>query len=219
MSAIPTNGAINNNCTKRIKPTLLRDVKTEALLVFARTALERYFRELDEADIETVLGRNEEVGYVYSTLRKLLIQLQECVVNVDYLIALAQSANRHPALKVLNRQEEPLIAYYNIMAQKVRDHYKEQPAYLPAFLVICVLAEWILGEERSTHIYPFLDEMDFLELIGKFEDNREHFYRDDECKISEIHELSFKIIEKLKNYKYKANKNRVSKTRQRARRH
>lgn len=213
MSAIPTNNSISNNCRKRIKPSLLRDVKTEALLVFARTALERYFRELDEADIETKIGSNEDIVYVYNRLRKLLTHLQESVVNVDYLINLVQNAQRHPGLKALSKQEEPLINYYDIMAQNVREYFKEKPAYLPEFLVICVLAEWILGEEKSTTIYPFLDDIDFLELIGKFEDNREHFYKDEECKISEIHELSFKIIEKLKKYKYKANKSRVSKTR------
>ena len=213
MSAIPTNKYISDNCTNRIKPSLLRDVKTEALLVFARTALERYFTELGEVNMQNIMGSNEEFTYVYITLRKLLAHLQECVVNVDYLINLAQIENKHPAFKALSKQEEPLVGYYNIMAQKVRSHYEGKPAYLPELLVVCVLAEWILGEEKSTHIYPFLNDIDFLELIGKFEDHRKHFYRDDECKISEIHGLSSKITEKLKNYKYKVNKSRVSKTR------
>lgn len=215
MSANLTSDYLSNNCTDRIKPSLLRDVKTEALLVFARTVLERYFAELGEANMQNIMGPDKEFNYVYTTLKKLLTHLQECVVNVDYLINLAQIENRHPALKALSKQEEPLVGYYNIMAQKVRTHYAEKAAYLPELLVICVLAEWILGEEKSTHIYPFLNDIDFLELIGKFEDHRKHFYRDDECKISEIHGLSIKITEKLKNYKYKANKNRVSKTRQR----
>ena len=210
---IPKNHLISDNCTDRIKPSLLRDVKTEAWLVFARTALERYFARLDEAKLETTAADSEEIAYVYNTLKRLLTQLQTCVVNVDYLIDLSQNANRHPVLKTLSKQEEPLIAYYDIMAQKVRDHFQGRPTSLPTFLVISVLAEWILGEEKSTHIYPFLDNIDFLELIGKFEDNREHFNHDNECQISEIHELSFEIIEKLKNYKYKVNKKRVSKTR------
>jgi len=213
MGAIPTKNFISDNCTNRIKPSLLRDVKTEALLVFARTALERYFSELNRANIKTKVGTNEDTAYVYDTLKKLLTQLQKSVVNVDYLISLAQNSHKHPTIKVLSTQEEPLTSYYNIMAQQVKNHYQDQPAYLPTFLVISVLAEWILGEEKSTHIYPFLDDFDFLELIGKFEDNREHFYHEDKCKISEIHELSFKIIEKLKNHKYKTNKTRVSKTR------
>ena len=213
MSAIPTNNYLSNNCTNRIKPSLLRDVKTEAVLVFARTALERYFAELEKANTHTASETDEEAIYVNNTLRKLLTQLQGCVVNVDYFINLVNGAKMYPELNILKKQEEPLMDYYDIMAQRVRSHYDGKFVYLPVFLVVSVMAEWILGEERSTHIYPFLNEIDFLELIGKFENNRQHFYQDDKCKISEIHELSFKVIEKLKNYKYKANKSRVSKTR------
>ena len=107
--------------------------------------------------------------------------------------------------------------YYDVMAQKVRSHFDGGPVYLPVFLVVSVLGEWILGEERSMHIYPFLKDIDFLELIGKFEEKREHYIHDGECKLSEMHELSFKVIEKLKNYKYKVNTNRVSKTRNKSR--
>lgn len=213
MSAIPTHAFINDNCTNRIKPLLLRDVKTEALLVFTRTALERYFTKLDESNIEPVIGTNEETTYVYSTLRKLLVQLQECVVNVDYLINLVQFTKKYPKLKALIEKEQPLIAYYDVMAQKVSSHYEEKPAYLAEFLVISVIAEWILGEEKSTHLYPFLNEIDFLELIAKFENNRKYCYIDDKCKITEIQELSFKIVEKLKNFHFKVSKNRISKTR------
>lgn len=213
MSAIPKNDFISNNCTNRIKPFLLRDVKTEALLVFARTVLERYFSELEKTDTKFVSDTDEDAIYVYNALQKLLTQLQACVVNVDYLLQLVQSAKKYPELQVLIKQEEPLMGYYDIMAQNVRNHYKEKPVSLPAFLVVCVLAEWILGEEKSTHMYPFLDDVDFLGLIGKFEDNRKYSKREEQCKISELHELSFKIVKKLKNYKYKVNKNRISKTR------
>ncbi|QSZ43114.1 hypothetical protein GJV85_10655 [Sulfurimonas aquatica] len=210
---MPTHNFINENCKNRIKSSILRDVKSEALLVFSRTALERYFAQVDEVAMEPLFKENEEIAYVYKTLQKLLEDLQECVVNVDYLINISQATKIYPELKHLTKKEEPLIAYYDIMAQKVRNHYKNKPAYLPEFLVVCVLSEWVLGEEKSTHKYPFLDKIDFLELMGKFEKNREHFYKEEECKISEIHELSFQIIEKLKSYKYKENKSRVSKVR------
>lgn len=213
MSVNPTYSMISNNCTNRIKPSLLRDVKTEALLVFARTALERYFTELDEAKISDVIEKNEEASYVYSTLKNLLFKLQESVVNVDYLLNLAQATKQYPVLKVLMKQEEPLMNYYDIMAQKVRSYYKERSAYLPELLVISALANWVDEEEKSTNIYPFLNEIDFLDLISKFEINREYFNKDNECKVSEILDLSCGVIQSLKQYKYKANKHRVSKSR------
>lgn len=209
MSALPILNVIDNNCTNRVVPSLLRDRKTEALLVFTRTALERYFAKIDKTDIQT----NDDITYVYTTLRSLLEHLQECVVNVDYLLHLAQISNTHPDLKVLSKFDEPLMAYYGIMAQEVKNHFKQNPLYLAEFLVVCTLGEWVVGEEKSTHLYPFLKDIDFLELIGKFELNRDSFYLNGECKISEIHELSFKVVQKLKTYKYRPHTSRRSKRR------
>jgi len=82
-------------------------------------------------------------------------------------------------------------------------------------LIICILSHWILEEEKSINLYPFLKDIDFLDLMSKFETDRKNFERDDLCVISDIHDVSFKIIEKLKNKKYKVEAKRVSKTRKR----
>ena len=208
----------NNYCKNRVKPSLLRDIKTEAMLVFSRTALERFFVELDASDLKVNTSKDEETRYVYDTLRALLGQLQECVVNADYLINISHNAVGNPLLQAVVKKEESLMNYYDVMAKKVRSYYQEKPLRLPEFLVICVLSEWILGEEKSTHLYPFLNDIDFLELIAKFEMNRQLFEKDDICAISEIHDVSFKVVEKLKAYQYKINTNRVSKTRKKSKR-
>ncbi|MEA2072330.1 MAG: hypothetical protein U9O86_02000 [Campylobacterota bacterium] len=209
---------INEFCPNRVKPSLLRDIKTEAILVFARTALERYFSALEETGIELILGSKEETEYVYTTLRELLVNLQDTVVNVNYLINVTQNAGKYALLQSLAKQEESLMRYYDIMAQKVRNHFDNQHAYLPELLVVCVIEEWILGEEKSMHLYPFLNEIDFLNLIAVFERNRKIFDKDELCKVSEILELSSSVVSKLKNYKYKTNTSRVSKTRKKKQR-
>ena len=43
------------NCPNRIKPKLLREQKTEALLVFIRTTLEQSFKEIKEKGSDTKL--------------------------------------------------------------------------------------------------------------------------------------------------------------------
>ncbi len=212
---MPLNKLINDNCKNRIKPALLVDVKTEALLVFARTALERYFAQIDEAKFEATVGTDSDTHYVYDTLRKLLANLQDSVVNVDYFIKLVQESKKSTILKELAKCEDPLINYYDVMAEAVANYYKNKSAYLPEFLVICVLSHWILEEEKSIRLYPFLKDIDFLELTSKFEENRKYFEKDDGCTINEVYEVSSIIIEKLKKYKYKVNKTRVSKTRKR----
>ena len=204
---------IDDHCQKRIKPQLLREVKTEALLVFARTALERYFERLEEIDYSPSVGTDEDSVYIYDTLKSLRDDLQTCVVNVDYLINLVQGVQKYPQLSKLYQQELPLIEYYDVMARKVSAYYEDKPAFIPEFLVICVLSNWIHEEEKSIERYPFLKEIDFLELMSKFEQNRDYFQKDGECKLSEIYDLSDRIVKKLKDKKFKIKSSRVSKTR------
>ncbi|WP_246153805.1 MULTISPECIES: hypothetical protein [Sulfurimonas] len=192
---------------------MLNSVKTEAILVFSRTALERYFTEVEENDFELKVGTKEETEYVYTTLRYLTAKLQEVVVNVDYLLNLVQSAKTYPELRKIAKLEEPLINYYDAMAQQVSIYYKDKPAYMPEFLIICILSHWILEEEKSTDLYPFLKEIDFTELFYIFEKNREEFVKDDVCVVSDILNIATQTVEKLKKTKYKANTNRISKTR------
>jgi hypothetical protein len=212
---MPLNKLINDNCKNRIKPVLLIDVKTEALLVFARTALERYFAQIDEVEYKPVVGSDEETKYVYEILRKLLINLQDSVVNVDYFIKLTHESRKSAQLRELAKCEDPLISYYDVMANEVAKFYDNKPAYLPEYLIICTLAHWILEEEKSINLYPFLKDIDFLDLMSKFEMDRKKFEKDGLCVVSDIHDVSFKIIEKLKNKKYKVVEKRVSKTRKR----
>ncbi len=204
---------VNNYCTHRVKPTMLSGVKTEALLVFARTALERYFVHIDEMKYSPEVGSKEDTDLVYKTLSDLKNNLQKYVVNADYLINLVQGAKINAQMKKLAKHEEPLMYYYDSMAHKVSTHFMNKPAYIPEFLVICVLSHWIVEEEKCIALYPFLQDIDFEELIYIFESNRKNFKKDDEDIISDILNVSAEIIEKLKNAKYKVNKERVSKTR------
>lgn len=212
-NAISINSFLKDNCKNRVKPAILRDVKTEALLVFARTALERYFFQVEESEYDLSVGMKADTEYVYDTLRILRDKLQESVVNVDYLMTLAKYADKYPHLKRLAKYEEPLRDYYNAMAQKVSSHFSNKPSFIPEFLVICVLSHWILEEEKSVDLYPFLKEIDFTLLIDKFETNREYFEQNDNGIIEDIHNVSIRIVEKLKEKKYKPNTGRVSKTR------
>lgn len=201
------------NAAHRIRPSLLRDVKTEALLVFARTALERYFLQMEESGYTPSMGTPEDTAYVYGTLTTLRDTLQACVVNADYLITVVKSAEKYAQFRHIAKYEAPLICYYNSMAQKVANHFYSKFASLPEFLVICVLSHWVLEEEKSVHLYPFLKDIDFMSLIDKFEMNRECFLKDNECIISDIHVVAVDIVDKLKETKFKVSSDRVSKTR------
>ena len=82
-------------CKNRIKPLLLRDVKTEALLVFIRTTLEDYFRQIENESYYFGLGSKEDNQFVYNELKKLLEKLQDTVINSSYLRSLITTYYNH----------------------------------------------------------------------------------------------------------------------------
>lgn len=202
---------LNTNCKNRIKPKLIRDVKTEALLVFARTALERFFAKNENMELMKI-GSIEDTKKIYKSLWDLKEKLEDSVVNVEYLLNLVQTAKRYAPLKKLAKYEEPLITYYDAMAKRIEFHIPKERVFMPEFLVLCTLSHWVIEEEKSVTLYPFLKDFDFLSLIEKYEvaalDKNE-----DKKNIVDIHRVSTDLIETLKKTKYKFNKDRVSKTR------
>jgi len=204
---------INNNCKNRIRPSLIRDVKTEALLVFARTALERFFKRLDEKKLEPLIGDDKDSQYIYDILRELLKKLQDCVVNVDYLIDLLQEAKRYPQLRKYAKSEEPLITYYDSMAKRMEHYFPSKTTFMPEFIVICTLSYWIQEEQKSIVLYSFLEDVDYNTLIEKFELYGKTLEDENKKLIIDMHKVSLDIVETLKSTKYKMNPHRVSKTR------
>lgn len=207
---------INDYCKERIKPKLIRDVKTEAILVFARTALERFFDKLDKNDIKLVLGNEDDTKYIYGSLRELLNDLQTHVVNVEYLLELIQHAKTHHdnlEIRQLAKYEEPLITYYDTMAKRMEYHFPEKITAIPEFIVICVLCNWFIEDEKPTSLYPFIENYDFLQLIEKFEIYAKNETDDKKKLISQMQLVSIDVANTLKKAKYKFNNHRVSKKR------
>jgi hypothetical protein len=207
---------IDENCKQRVKPALLRDVKTEALLVFARTGLERYFDDLDAAGVAFRVGEDADTRYVDDALKSMLTGLQESVVNAGYLHGLSRSARFNSVSNLMYQREKPLIDYFNTLVNTVEHRYSDQKLLLPELLVICVLSTWILEEEKSVSQYPFLLDIDWLELVNRYEMNRGDFEKAGECLIGRTHDVAYEIIQKLKQKKFQVKKSKnVSKRKKR----
>lgn len=207
---------INDYCQFRIKPKLIREVKTEAVLVFARTALERFFAKLDQDDTQIQSQKDEKVEYLYQTLRALLKELQIYVVNVDYLMDLMRHAKQYPLsmeLRRIAKYEEPLILYYDSMAKRVEHHFPTKQTAIPEFIVLCVLCNWFLEDEKSTTLYKFIERYNFLELIDIFEQYIQLHLPEHKKLLTRMHSVSIDVVEVLKKVKYKFNTQRVSKIR------
>ena len=210
-----------NNCKNRIKPTLLRDVKTEALLVFIRTTLEQFFEECKKNGSMNQIGTQEDNQILFDTLQKLLIQLQDCVVNSTYIRSIITTSSKSQAMSLIAKKEEPLMVYYDAIVKQIELSLAQGQNWIPEQLVICLLSEWVMEEEKSTKLYPFLNDINYLGLFERYDKARlEAKSNEDWNKTSTImnmYKVSSDLIYRLKSVQYKVNSKRVSKTRKKRR--
>ncbi|MBY0540903.1 MAG: hypothetical protein K2P52_05760 [Campylobacterales bacterium] len=195
-------------CKNRIKPKLLRDVKTEALLVFIRTTLEQSFYQIDNIGYSFELGNDKDKELVYSSLKKLLEQLQDTVINSTYLRSLIENSHKNATLKLLAKKEEPLMIYYDTLIKTIEVCLPNGSSWIPELVVISLLSEWIIEEEKTAYFYPYLKDIDYLDLINRYDNSKKDLDNEKKEIIMNMYKISSKLIEKLKKAEYKINPNR-----------
>jgi len=205
--------SLSSNPTNRIKPKLLREQKTEALLVFIRTTLEQYFKDIQNNKPHFTLGNKEDTNYIYDILKKLNNQLQECVVNSSYLQSIISNVDKSAFFKSLAKKEEPLMTYYNDIVKSIASNLPSGTLWIPELMVIALLSQWILEEEKSVYLYPFLKDIDYIQAIEKFDNAKLDETKDKKEVVMNMYKLSTKLIDSLKNSTYKTNIHRKSKYR------
>jgi len=199
------------NCKNRVKPKLLREVKTEALLVFIRTTLEDYFEKVQNNEIVFSIGNDGENDLVNAVLKDLLYHLQECVVSSSYLRSLIDNAQKNSTLKVLAKKEEPLMVYYDALIKSLERNLTSGQYWMPEFMVITLLSEWIIEEEKSVYLYPFLKEINYLYLIEIYDKAKLNVDLQKKEIIMNMYKLSSQLIQALKRVNYKMNTQRAKK--------
>ena len=192
-------------CKNRVKPKLLRDIKTEALLVFVRTTLEDYFYQIEKGSCFFKLSNEEDMKYVYNNLRKLLDYLEDSVINSSYLRSLIENANKNASLRLLAKKEEHLMVYYDSLVKSIERQLPNGTFWIPELIVICLLSEWIVEEEKSIYFYPFLKDFDYIDLINRYEVIKKDLEVDKKEVILNMFIISTKLIEKLKKVDFKFN--------------
>ena len=192
-------------CRNRVKPKLLRDIKTEALLVFVRTTLEDYFYQIEKGSCFFKLSNEEDMKYVYNNLRKLLDYLEDSVINSSYLRSLIENANKNASLRLLAKKEEPLMVYYDSLVKSIERQLPNGTFWIPEIIVICLLSEWIKKKKKSIYFYPFLKDFDYIDLINRYEVIKKDLEVDKKEVILNMFIISTKLIEKLKKVDFKFN--------------
>lgn len=192
-------------CKNRVKPKLLRDIKTEALLVFVRTTLEDYFYQIEKGSYFFKISNKDDMEYVYNNLRKLLDYLEDSVINSSYLRSLIENANKNASLRLLAKKEVHLMVYYDSLVKSIERQLPNGTFWIPELIVICLLSEWIVEEEKSIYFYPFLKDFDYIDLINRYEVIKKDLEVDKKEVILNMFIISTKLIEKLKKVDFKFN--------------
>lgn len=205
--------SINPNCPNRIKPKLLREIKTEALLVFIRTTLEQSFHQMDKQGYLFQLGSQEDNDHVYNTLRKLLEKLQDCVINSSYLMSIISNSHKSSFFKSIAKKEEPLMHYYDSLVKGIEAKLTNGTYWIPELVVVSLLSEWIIEEEKSVHLYPFLAEIDYIDLINRYDKIKLSLEPEKKEVVMDMYRMSSDLIVRLKSSTYKINTHRKSKRR------
>ena len=195
-------------CKNRVKPKLLRDVKTEALLVFIRTTLEQSFHQIDTVGYNFRLGNDEDNDVVYSSLKGLLEHLQDTVINSTYLRSLIENAHKNATLKILAKKEEPLMDYYDTLIKTIEGCLPNGSFWIPELVVISLLSEWIIEEEKTAYFYPYLKDVDYMDLINRYDNSKKDLDEEKREIMMNMYKISSKLIEKLKKAEYKINTTR-----------
>ena len=199
----------------RIKPTYLREQKTEALLIFIRTTLEQYFIDLDNNKSYLQMGSEEDNEIIDLELRKLLLKLQETVVNIIYIKQVISKSNYNRTMNILAKKEEPVMVYYNAIVQQLQISLNNGQSWIPEQLVLCLLSEWLIEEEKSTKLYPYLNDINYLSLLNLYEKVKMKAKKDNDIIQSNVilnmYKVGSELIKKLKSISYKINTSRKSK--------
>ena len=88
---------------------------------------------------------------------------------------------------------------------------KDGTAWVPELIVIALLSEWLIEEKKSTYFYPYLNKIDYVDVLSKYDNCRKNLKEDRKIIIMNMYKVSSKLIEQLKKVEYKVNRSRKRK--------
>jgi hypothetical protein len=202
------------NLNPQIKIKLLRDIKTDALLIYIKTVVEELLENIKKNDYKIDLGYEDFNKEIEENIKKLNNELSLTIINAYELKAFISYQQFKNKNNKLLPNDEALVFYYNALVKQIESHLIEGALWIPEQIILSLLSEWILEEEKCIDFYPFLKNFDYLRLLSFYEmarNNEQNPHLKDN--ISKMYKISSSMIDKLKNSKYKINTTRKSKVR------
>ena len=193
---------------------LLRDIKTDALLIYIKTVIEELLENIKNEKYKIDLGFEEFNKEIEKNIIELNTKLDKTIINAYEL----KSFMAYQQLKQSNHKllpnDEALVFYYNTIVKQIETQLIEGELWIPEQIVLALLSEWVLEEEKSTIFYTFLNDFDYLRLLSYYEKARNNEKNINlRNNILKMYQISSSMIKRLKNSKYKINSSRKSKMR------
>ena len=201
-------------CKNRITPKLLRDIKTDALLIYIKTVIEELLENIKNETYKVDLGYENFNKEIEENIIELNIKLDKTIINAYELKSFMAYQQMKQTNHKLLPNDEALVFYYNTIVKQIETQLKEGELWIPEQIVLALLSEWVLEEEKSTIFYTFLNDFDYLRLLSYYETARNNEKNINlRENIIRMYQISSSMIKRLKNSKYKINSSRKSKMR------
>lgn len=190
-----------------IKVKLLRDIKTDALMIYIRSVLEEIVSKIDKNEYSINLGYKEFNDEIRNNVLFLLAKLQQNVLNANELKNIIIIEQNKRSNTRLLPDDEALILYFNTLVKEIETILNNGQPWIPEQVIFALLSEWVIEENKSTYFYPFLNEIDYLKLLNYYEQiAKEEIETDIKSNVLKMYNIASRMIQKLKNCKYKINR-------------
>ena len=193
---------------------LLRDIKTDALLIYIKTVIEELLENIKNEKYKIDLGFEEFNKEIEKNIIELNTKLDKTIINAYELKCFMAYQQLKQSNHKLLPNDEALVFYYNTIVKQIETQLVEGELWIPEQIVLALLSEWVLEEEKSTIFYTFLNDFDYLKLLSYYEKARNNEKNINlRNNILKMYQISSSMIKRLKNSKYKINSSRKSKMR------
>ena len=205
---------MSTNTPAQICIKLLRDIKTDALLIYIKTVIEELLENIKNETYKVDLGYENFNKEIKENIIELNIKLDKTIINAYELKSFMAYQQARQVNHKLLPNDEALVFYYNTIVKQIETQLKEGELWIPEQIILALLSEWVLEEEKSTIFYTFLNDFDYLRLLSYYETARNNEKNINlRENIIRMYQISSSMIKRLKNSKYKINSSRKSKMR------
>lgn len=202
------------NFNPQIKLKLLRDFKTDALLIYIKTVIEELLENIKKGSYKIDLGNDEFNLEIEENIKILNSHLNKTIINAYELKAFMSYSQIKTKNSKLLPNDEALVFYYNSIVKQIETSLQEGDIWIPEQIILSLLSEWILEENKSLTLYPFLNDIDYLKLLSHYENARNNEKKNSlRENVIEMYKISSSMIKRLKNSKYRVDTSRKSKKR------